>query len=70
MDRWVVQAFNSARSPWSARFAAKHSQFVLDDAIRDGELDIAARWNRLPYVQVDGIRLIEKGLLTGTIGGR
>ena len=56
--------------PLVARFAAKDSQFVLDDAMRDGELDIAARWHRLTYVHADGIRLIEKGLLTGTIRGR
>lgn len=41
--------------------------FYLDDALRDGELDVAARWARLPYVQVNGIYLTEKGLLQGNI---
>jgi predicted O-methyltransferase YrrM len=41
--------------------------FILDDALRDGELDIARRWRRLPYVEVDGISLVEHGLLQGRL---
>ena len=46
------------------------AQFVLDDALRDGELDIARAWARLSYTRVAGIRLIEKGLLVGTVRSR
>lgn len=46
------------------------AQFVLDDALRDGELTVARRWRSLPYVEVEGIRIVEKGLLTGAIMGR
>jgi len=46
---------------------ADGATFVMDDALRDGELDIARRWSTLPYVRLRGIRLIEKGLLTGTV---
>ena len=45
------------------------ARFYLDDALRDGELDIAERWARLPYVAVNGILLTEKGLLVGEING-
>jgi hypothetical protein len=44
-----------------------NSQFYLDDALRDGELDVAKNWARLPYVQVNGIYLTEKGLLLGNL---
>jgi predicted O-methyltransferase YrrM len=48
---------------------ADRATFVMDDALRDGELGIAKRWSALPYVHVVGIRLVEKGLLTGTVTG-
>jgi len=44
-----------------------NAQFYLDDALRDGELDVAKNWARLPYVQVSGIYLTEKGLLLGNL---
>jgi predicted O-methyltransferase YrrM len=46
---------------------ATNTPFVLDDALRDGELEVAQRWGWLAYIRVDGIRLIERGLLTGTV---
>jgi predicted O-methyltransferase YrrM len=45
------------------------AKVVLDDALRDGELETARRWAALPYVKVQGIRLIEKGVLIGKIEG-
>jgi GT2 family glycosyltransferase/predicted O-methyltransferase YrrM len=42
---------------------------VLDDALRDGELEVASQWATLPYVRLKGIRLIEKGLLFGVVTG-
>lgn len=56
--------------PLAHPFVSHRAQFVLDDALRDGELTVARRWRSLPYVEVEGIRIVEKGLLTGTIMGR
>ena len=55
--------------PLAHPFVAEHATFVLDDALRDGEMFVARGWRSLAYVAVDGIRLIEKGLLTGEIRG-
>jgi predicted O-methyltransferase YrrM len=54
--------------PLARPFARPGAAFVLDDALRDGELDVARRWARLPWVHIAGIRLIDKGILTGTVG--
>lgn len=53
--------------PLARSLVADGATFVLDDALRDGELDVARLWAALPYVAVRGIRLIEKGLLVGTV---
>jgi hypothetical protein len=53
--------------PLARPYTAPGTRFVLDDALRDGELAIAAAWGGLPYVKLDGIRLIEKGLLAGSV---
>lgn len=42
------------------------SIFFLDDAIRDEELKIAEKWDRMPGVKVKGIHLVKKGLLIGS----
>ncbi len=55
--------------PLAHPFVSPRALFVLDDALRDGELSVARRWRSLPYVRVDGIRIAEKGLLTGVILG-
>jgi Methyltransferase domain len=43
------------------------AHFYLDDALRDGEIDIANRWEPLPHVTLNGIYLTEKGILLGQI---
>ena len=48
-------------------YVKANALFYLDDALRDGELDVARRWARLPYVEVNGIYLTEKGLLQGNV---
>jgi hypothetical protein len=53
--------------PLARPYVRPGATFLLDDALRDGELDIARRWSALPWVHIDGIRLIEKGLLVGTV---
>jgi hypothetical protein len=55
--------------PLARRFVGPRTPFILDDAMRDGELAVAKSWSSLAYVQVDGIHLIERGLLTGLIHG-
>lgn len=53
--------------PLFQTYVAPNAEFVLDDALRDGELDTLRRWSRLPYVRVRGMRLIDKGLLVGRV---
>lgn len=40
--------------------------FFLDDALRDGELDIARSWSQLPFIEIGNIHRMGKGLLEGT----
>ena len=49
------------------RYLNSGARFYLDDALRDGEIDIAERWARLPYVPVNVVRLTENGLLLGEV---
>jgi len=53
--------------PLIRHYLSGGARFYLDDALRDGEIDIAERWARLPSVQVNGVRLTEKGLLLGEV---
>ena len=39
----------------------------LDDAFRDGELDIAQSWLRLPGMTIDGVLPTPKGLMVGRL---
>ena len=57
-----------------ARYATLHglrpllrrgTAILLDDALRDGELEAADRWERQGWMTELGVRLIDKGLLTG-----
>jgi len=41
------------------------SSFLLDDGLRDTELGVAKEWSKLPYLQVDGVRLVGRGLVSG-----
>ncbi len=52
--------------PLARAYLRRGAPFALDDALRDGELDVAGRWSALPYCRIQGIRLIEKGLLVGS----
>jgi hypothetical protein len=62
----------------NARFATlplikKHlnnrARFVLDDALRTRELLVAEKWQRLPYLKIQGVVLLAKGVLIGFING-
>ena len=53
--------------PLGRAYAAHRARFLLDDALRDGELDTMRRWSRLPYVRVEGLRVVEKGILVGVV---
>lgn len=55
--------------PLVHRYASPNARFVMDDAMRDGELAIAIDWRSLPFITVDGVRPIEKGLLIGSVHG-
>jgi hypothetical protein len=39
----------------------------MDDALRPGELGVAKQWQKLSYIRLFGIYLIDKGLLAGEI---
>jgi len=55
-----------ATLPMIREFANENQmRFVLDDALRAKELLIAKKWKRLPYINIQGIILTPKGLLTG-----
>jgi predicted O-methyltransferase YrrM len=58
-----------ATLPLVAPYAAKGCAFMLDDALRDAELRVAARWARLPWLEIDGLRVVGKGLLCGRFTG-
>ncbi len=51
--------------PLIRHYVRSQTPFFLDDALRDGELQIAAMWNKLADIKVDDIHLVGKGLLTG-----
>jgi predicted O-methyltransferase YrrM len=55
--------------PLARHWLSARAYFVLDDALRDGELQVGQMWRRLPYVSVNGFYLREKGLLVGSIAG-
>ena len=53
--------------PLVRKFLAKNARFYMDDALRDEEIDIACRWARLAGLKVDGIALLARGMLRGTV---
>jgi len=55
--------------PMLAEFSRRGGRWYLDDAFRDGELEILRRWQRLPGIEVTGIHPIGKGLATGHFVG-
>jgi len=44
---------------------ASRAAFFLHDGLRQNEIDIARGWQVLPYLQVDGIRPIGRGVVCG-----
>jgi hypothetical protein len=54
-----------ATLPVVAELLEAPAQFLLDDALRDVELEIGRTWASLPHVEVTGVRLIGRGLLHG-----
>jgi predicted O-methyltransferase YrrM len=53
--------------PFLARFCHPGARWFLDDAFRDGELEILNQWDRLPGIVVDGIYPVGKGLAAGIV---
>jgi hypothetical protein len=47
---------------------ASHAHVYLDDAFRDGELDVAKAWLKLLGMEIDGVLPTAKGLLVGRVG--
>ena len=46
---------------------ADGARWFLDDALRDGELDILRKWSRIRDIAVEGIYPVGKGLACGTV---
>lgn len=60
-----------ARYTTLALFASSISPgatILLDDALRDGEIWAASGWERLPGIKVDGVLVVDKGVLRVTVG--
>jgi len=53
--------------PLVREYLASNALIFLDDGLRDSELSTAEQWDRLRYVQWDGIRWAGKGLLCGSL---
>lgn len=71
---WIVIDAPSGRPacrintlPMLAPYCRAGTRWFLDDAFRDGELDILRNWARQPEFGVQGIVPIGKGLATGVI---
>lgn len=63
-----VNGFEGARfatAPLLKPVAAHEALFFLDDALRDTELEIAAAWAQLDYLNVLGLKAVGKGTLVG-----
>ena len=43
----------------------RRTPFVMDDAFRDAELEIAGRWRADPQIEVDGLLILGRGFLMG-----
>lgn len=48
-------------------FLSKETTFILDDAFRSAELEVARRWSGLPNVVVDGLVFVDHGLMFGRV---
>jgi ubiquinone/menaquinone biosynthesis C-methylase UbiE len=53
--------------PLVSEFVDPNAVVIVDDGLRDSELDTADQWDRLGYVQWEGIRWEGKGLLSGRV---
>jgi hypothetical protein len=53
--------------PLLAKYCRPGTRWFLDDAFRDGELQILRTWSCMPEFTVDGIFPIGKGLATGLV---
>jgi hypothetical protein len=56
-----------ATLPLLRQVLAPGARFFLDDALRDGELDVARQWAGSGYLRVDGVHLFGKGMLEGVV---
>jgi len=66
VDLLVVDGPAGDRFPTAlsvAEFLSPKAMIVLDDAWRDAELEVARRWALLPWLRVEGILPVGKGLL-------
>lgn len=56
--------------PLVTAFVASHASFFLDDALRRSELETGLAWLASGRIRVDGVRLVGRGILSGSLGMR
>jgi hypothetical protein len=56
--------------PLVTGFVADHASFFLDDALKLSELETGIAWQASGRIQVDGVRLVGRGILSGSLGAR
>lgn len=58
-----------ATLPLARPFASADAVFLLDDALRDSEIETAVAWRELAYVEPEFVFSLEKGVLRGRLHG-
>lgn len=53
--------------PVLMQYSAPRCRWWLDDALRDGEMEVLRDWEKMPGITVEGIIPVGKGLGTGTV---
>ena len=56
-----------ATLPLVRNWIAPGARILLDDALRDGELEVGAEWAASSWLQVHGIHLVDKGVLVASV---
>lgn len=55
--------------PLLSQFCLSGARWFLDDAFRDGEIEVLRSWQQFPGILVNGIHPLGKGLGTGIVSG-
>jgi len=53
--------------PGLVKFCKKGTRWFMDDAFRDGELEVLVKWTKIQEIKIEGIYPIGKGLASGRV---